>query len=24
LTEARSAMPMSDPVMEELRGGARY
>lgn len=24
LTEARSGMPMSDPVMEELRGGARY
>lgn len=24
LTEARSAMPMSDPVMEELRSGARY
>ncbi len=24
LTQARSAMPMSDPVMEELRGGARY
>ena len=24
LTEARSAMPMSEPVMEELRGGARY
>jgi antitoxin MazE len=24
LTEARSAMPMCDPVMEELRGGARY
>lgn len=24
LTEARRAMPMSDPVMEELRSGARY
>ena len=24
LTEARSAIPMSEPVMEELRGGARY
>jgi antitoxin MazE len=24
LTEARSAMPMIEPVMEELRGGARY
>jgi antitoxin MazE len=24
LTEARSAMPMSEPVMEELRRGARY
>lgn len=24
LSKARSAMPMSDPVMEELRGGARY
>ena len=24
LTEARSAMTMSDPVMKELRGGARY
>ncbi len=24
LTEARSAMPMSDSVMEELRSGARY
>ncbi len=24
LTEARSAMPMSEPVMEELRSGARY
>lgn len=24
LNEARSAMPMSDPVMEELRSGARY
>lgn len=24
LTEARSAMPMSDPVMEELRSSARY
>ena len=24
LAEARSAMPMSEPVMEELRGGARY
>lgn len=24
LTEARSAMPMSDSVMEELRIGARY
>jgi antitoxin MazE len=24
LNEARSAMPMSNPVMEELRGGARY
>ena len=24
LTEARSAMPMSDPVMEALRAGARY
>jgi antitoxin MazE len=24
LTEARSSMPMSDPVIEELRGGARY
>jgi len=24
LTEARTAMPMSEPVMEELRGSARY
>jgi antitoxin MazE len=24
LAEARSAMPMSEPVMEELRSGARY
>ena len=24
LTEARSAMPMSDPVMAELRSSARY
>jgi antitoxin MazE len=24
LDEARTAMPMSEPVMEELRGGARY
>lgn len=24
LAEARSATPMSAPVMEELRGGARY
>jgi len=24
LSEARSAIPMSKPVMEELRGGARY
>ena len=24
LTEACSAMPMSEPVMEELRSGARY
>jgi hypothetical protein len=24
LTEARSAMPMSEPVMKELRRGARY
>jgi antitoxin MazE len=24
LTEARNAMPMSEPVMEELRSGARY
>lgn len=24
LTEARSAMPMGEPVIEELRGGARY
>ena len=24
LTQARSAMPMSESVMEELRGGARY
>jgi antitoxin MazE len=24
LTEARSAMPMSEPVMEAMRGGARY
>jgi antitoxin MazE len=24
LTQAHSAMPMSDPVMEELRSGARY
>lgn len=24
LSEARSAMPMSKPVMEELRGGSRY
>jgi antitoxin MazE len=24
LTKARSAMPMSEPVMEELRRGARY
>jgi antitoxin MazE len=24
LTEARSAMPMSEPVLEELRRGARY
>jgi antitoxin MazE len=24
LTKARSVMPMSEPVMEELRGGARY
>ena len=24
LTEARSAMPMSEPVMEELRHEARY
>jgi antitoxin MazE len=24
LTEARSAMPMSEPVMEALRGGSRY
>jgi antitoxin MazE len=24
LTEARSSMPMSDPVIEELRSGARY
>ena len=24
LTEARSAMPMSEPVMEDLRSGARY
>ena len=24
LTEARSNMPMSEPVMEELRSGARY
>jgi antitoxin MazE len=24
LTEARTAMPMSEPVMEELRGGTRY
>ncbi len=24
LNEARSSMPMSEPVMEELRSGARY
>jgi antitoxin MazE len=24
LTEARGAIPMSDPVMEELHGGTRY
>jgi antitoxin MazE len=24
LTAARTGMPMSEPVMEELRGGARY
>lgn len=24
LNEARSIMPMSEPVMEELRSGARY
>ena len=24
LTEARSAMPMSEPVMDKLRVGARY
>lgn len=24
LTEARRAMPMSEPVMEDLRGAARY
>jgi antitoxin MazE len=24
LTEGRNAMPVSEPVMEELRGGARY
>ena len=24
LTEARSSIPMSEPVMEELRNGARY
>ena len=24
LNESRSAMPMSEPVMEELRSGARY
>jgi antitoxin MazE len=24
LIEARSAMPMSEPVMEELRSGVRY
>jgi antitoxin MazE len=24
LTEARSAMPMGEPVIEELRSGARY
>jgi len=24
LTEARSAMPMSEPVIEEQRSGARY
>jgi antitoxin MazE len=24
LNEARSAMPISEPVMEELRSGARY
>ncbi|MEY4267673.1 MAG: hypothetical protein RIS90_2208 [Pseudomonadota bacterium] len=24
LTEARNAMPMSKPAMEELRNGARY
>jgi antitoxin MazE len=24
LTAARCGMPMSEPVMEELRGGARY
>jgi antitoxin MazE len=24
LNEARSAMPMSEPVWDELRGGARY
>jgi hypothetical protein len=24
LAQARSAMPMSEPVMEELHGGARY
>ncbi len=24
LMQARSAMPMSEPVMEQVRGGARY
>ncbi len=24
LTESRSAMPMSEPVIQELRSGARY
>ena len=24
LTDARTSMPMSEPVMEELRSGARY
>jgi hypothetical protein len=24
VSEARNAMPVSDPVMDEVRGGARY